>query len=839
LAKRAVPNDRLRRAREERNWTQAAVAEEIGTSGFTVSRWELGVQTPQPYFREKLCALFELSPQELGLIPELDIAETTIRPEDGPRAADPTTPEGTGPDDRREAVAPPAEPEHTAGDPWEARARRDLLAQVWRYWIGTELEAAIGGQPRLELVLTERPGAVDDPMRVLLQPEEPDRPLGPGTTIEAAYRRAGEQLLVLGDPGAGKTTLLLALARSLLETAREQPAARIAVVFHLSSWAEERQPLARWLTDQLHRRYGVAPRLGREWIAGEQVNPLLDGLDEVAEEHRAACVAAINDFHREHGQLPMVVCCRTAQYRSLGARLRLRGAIVIQPLTRTQVERYVADAGESMAAVGALLQDDERLWELLTTPLFLGIVTRTYGGERSAPPALRGTLPERRRHVLADYVDRMLLRPRAAVGTPVGSPHQAVSWLSWLARAMRDHGESVFYLDWMQPTWLPTRAQRLAVTLGPAALVVLVGGLVGLLDMLVATRLLGGHTYLLNVIGGLGGVLHVSLPGQVAGAVLAGAVVGILAGLLAAAFTYERRIAPTDRMRWSWTTFRRNLPTVAAAVLGATLLSLLVDRVLTGLAVHLIYGLMLVLLFQAISSRGKRDASGRPGPWSWTALRRRLPRPWQQAAVLAIGLAVVLAAGTVSAAVSGAPLATVAYRIIARLVVGMSLGLMFGPQTPLYETLPAPGQGIEMSRRNGVAAGLISGALAFLLFGLVDAASVARTSGVMIGVITGLTDGLSIAMIVGVGVSLRRGTGAHLRHALMRGLLVWSGAAPRDYVGFLDHATNLILLRRRGAGYEFVHRLLQEHFADMPTDDATDLGVGTGHEARVTPPVRT
>jgi tetratricopeptide (TPR) repeat protein/transcriptional regulator with XRE-family HTH domain len=64
------PNGRLRRAREERSWTQTDVARAIGTTKLTVSRWELGVQQPVPFFRGKLCALFETTPERLGLIPE-------------------------------------------------------------------------------------------------------------------------------------------------------------------------------------------------------------------------------------------------------------------------------------------------------------------------------------------------------------------------------------------------------------------------------------------------------------------------------------------------------------------------------------------------------------------------------------------------------------------------------------------------------------------------------------------------------------------------------------------------------------------------------------------------
>ena len=757
MARRTGQNDRLRRAREERNWTQADVAQAIGTSTITVSRWELGVQAPQPHLREKLCSLFVLSPQELGLVA-------------APPARNGVSERGA------------AEVEDAA----EARARRDLLAQVWRYWIETELEAAVGRLPRIELALIERPDAVDDPLRDRPDAGQRDRPLPPGTPIEEAYARAGEQLLVLGDPGAGKTTTLLDLARTLLERAAAAPAGPMPVVFHLSSWAEARQPLGRWLVEELHRRYGVAARLGRAWIAGEQIVPLLDGLDEVAEEHRAACVQAINAFHGEHGQLPLLVCCRTAQYRSLGVRLRLRGAVAISPLTREQVERFLAQGGEAMAEVRVLLQEDDGLRELLTTPLFLSMAVRAYGREGAARPPPRGPMAERRRRVLADYVDEMLARPRARSGAPAYPAAQTAEWLAWLARAMRDHGDGVFYLDWMQPSWLPAPAQRRLVRLAPAVLVVLVGGLVGVLDMLLASVLLRAHTYLLNV----GGDVRVGLPGQLAEDALAGAAVGVVAGLLAAAFTYERRIAPSSRLAWSWSTFRRNLPSVLAAVLGAMLLSLLVDRVLSGLVVHMVYGVLLVLLFGALTGRRRR--------WLLAAL--------PGAALLAA--AVVLIA-------SGAPLTTLLFRLGARLLVGLSLGLMFGPQTPLLETVPAPGQAIELSRRHGLAAGVASGGLAMLVFGTVAGAGVGTTLGAPVALGTGAVDGACMGMIVAVGVGMRRGLGAYVRHALLRRLMVVAGAAPPDYVGFLEHASNLILLRRRGGGYEFVHGLLLDHFADL------------------------
>ncbi|QBD74860.1 helix-turn-helix domain-containing protein [Ktedonosporobacter rubrisoli] len=65
-----VINYRLRQERESRGWSQARVAEQIGTDAVNISRWERGHAMPSPYFREKLCQLFEKSAQELGFLPD-------------------------------------------------------------------------------------------------------------------------------------------------------------------------------------------------------------------------------------------------------------------------------------------------------------------------------------------------------------------------------------------------------------------------------------------------------------------------------------------------------------------------------------------------------------------------------------------------------------------------------------------------------------------------------------------------------------------------------------------------------------------------------------------------
>lgn len=65
----------LKVERELRGWSQARVAEAIGSTGRTVMRWEMGQVLPQPYYREQLCSLFGKNARELGLFDPAELPE--------------------------------------------------------------------------------------------------------------------------------------------------------------------------------------------------------------------------------------------------------------------------------------------------------------------------------------------------------------------------------------------------------------------------------------------------------------------------------------------------------------------------------------------------------------------------------------------------------------------------------------------------------------------------------------------------------------------------------------------------------------------------------------------
>lgn len=64
------PIPRLRQERERRGWSRNYVAERIQVDLVTVGRWERGQRLPHPIYRQRLCDLFEMDAQQLGLFLE-------------------------------------------------------------------------------------------------------------------------------------------------------------------------------------------------------------------------------------------------------------------------------------------------------------------------------------------------------------------------------------------------------------------------------------------------------------------------------------------------------------------------------------------------------------------------------------------------------------------------------------------------------------------------------------------------------------------------------------------------------------------------------------------------
>jgi hypothetical protein len=662
--------------------------------------------------------------------------------------------------------------------PADRRNRSAMLQKVRAIWVRGLLEHSLADEARIALDLEERPDTVHLPLNAQVQELRRSARMFPsGTPTADVFDALGGELLILGEPGAGKTTMLLELARDLLDRAGQDESHPIPVVFNLSSWAPKRSPLIAWLIDELNTVYDVPRKVGQAWLDGDALLLLLDGLDEVNAEHRAACVQAINSFRREHGSVDLAVCSRIADYEAINEKLKLQGAVLIQPLTAQQIDAYLEHAGVKLAALRAAFEYDAALQLLAKSPLLLSIMALACHDMPVDAQPTGDSTETNRRYVFAAYVDRMFARRGADMRF---SREQTTQWLAWLARGMQRQGQSVFLIEQLQPDLLPTSAARMQYVL----LDRLGWGLVILLFFVMVFGLIGG------LIGGLEIGLVFAL------------ILGLGGGVLDASIRKQPRLTQL----------------AANALLGG-----LVGALGSGLIVGLVGGLNVGpagVLVGGLFGSLEGLFSGRPSVrLRWIMVVERLRWSWRKALRRALGgLIFGLVFGLVGRLAVGLEYGFnegVGFEMIIWLGLALVFGLFFGLIFGLVGGLDSggvtatitPNQGIRRSARSASLSGLVFALVFALVFGL-PFAPVAGLGSALLG---GLLGGLGGGLLGGLAF----GGYACLSHIALRLVLWRQGAMPLNYVRFLDYCAERIFLRKVGGGYIFVHRLLLEHFAGM------------------------
>ena len=322
--------------------------------------------------------------------------------------------------------------------------------KVKEWWVDQVLEKSLHQQVRVELKKQWEMEQIKHPWETLVEiPQQPYWILE--GSIEPVFNQVQQLLLILGEPGSGKTNTLLQLAEELLaEWTSEQP---VPLVLNLASWADGQLPLQKWVVKELQGIYGVSVKTADRWLREKRLSLLLDGLDEVAEKARNGCVEAINTFLQldDYGVPGLVVCCRVREYGELSDRLRLQGAVRLQPLDQEQVDNYLQQAGESLAGLQQQLEIDEPLRELTQSPLMLNVMSLAYKNEAADLVVAEQSVEQRRGQLFERYIEKMFQRQKKS---DAYNKAEMLSGLQWLAKQMQQRGQTIFLLDALQEDWL-------------------------------------------------------------------------------------------------------------------------------------------------------------------------------------------------------------------------------------------------------------------------------------------------------------------------------------------------------------------------------------------------
>ncbi len=703
--------------------------------------------------------------------------------------------------------------------PVSQRRRKQLilLDKVDKFWVEGVLEHSIRDVTLIDLKWKSLDDAIEQPWRdVMRSGEYSGQDMSKVTAVGRLFEESEHALLILGDPGAGKTTVLLLLAKDLSDRARQDETQPIPVVLNLVSWERSRRSLADWVVSELTAKYLIPRQLGRKWLENDQLILLLDGLDEIRERRSGVCAEAINHFREHQGLTEIAVCSRTEGYAANSTRLKLGAAVLLEPLTTEQIDRCLASAGNRLSTLRKVVSKDKSLREMARSPLMLSVMGAVFSDvsgirvddDKDDAPAvfvhdevsrIRELDITKRRQLFDAYVKKMFQRYG---GDPAYPPKRTENYLGWLARKLPQQNTSIFLIEQMQPSWLPTLRWRTIYILSHGLIVGFVAGIIlwlllTILNLRNSPLTTGLFRPVAEYVGiqQTGGIFLI----LVAGNLFLGLISGAISGYHMEWFD-QHELDDADERRLKW----RRISLTGAAVGILTIISLIslgepqlviawsfAEVVVYVIVARYVHGQSFENDIRIVESLG----------WSWHHAREGL----------IAGLLLGITTEVIGAIVAPRDLSGITTIVFA--AGGLILGGMRGRRV---EEKSRPNQGILLSIRNAV--------VAALLMGLVLGAFMLISYDWRAGVLTALISALIVFSLFG-GSTLTK-------HLLLHLSLRYLGFTPWRFSRFLDHASRLVFLRKVGGGYIFTHRSLQEHFAssyparpDQPAQDATAPGI--------------
>lgn len=652
----------------------------------------------------------------------------------------------------------------------EQHAQLEILRdRVQEYWIDGVLKQSLHHEVLISLGKHAMDEAVEPPWKhILALPEERRHLLLQDRNITTVFDATG-LLLILGEPGSGKTTTLLELAAALIGRAKDDPKERVPVVLNLSSWTKN-QSIEAWFARELSAKYRVPKSIATTWVMNDYLVPLLDGLDEVQTTSQPDCVAAINAFIENSKPSGMVVCCRLNEYQWFPERLKLNGAVCLEPLSPEDVNKFLEAGGSQLAGLRQALKGDLELQELSQTPLMLSIMSLACEGasKETLVADQVSSLTMRREHIFKLYVDRMFER-KGSSGKAF-SKAESIGWLSWLARKMREQSRSVLLVEELQPGWLSSTRQRLAYEAMTALGVgVIVGLVVGLCEGFYWGLTRAQNTSLDMIQIPVGAIM------TLIGCLFIG--ITILIGC--------RSISP--------------MTNAATTGLGVGVLSggSAFYSSLEGIPLGVVLGLLMGLL----SGLG----IGSLKEIHLVEIMRWQSRPFLKNTIL-VTVLTTISLGAIVVPYDGISHPTLLVDLYGVLIFALILGLSVGLCSGLTEMVNAgkafPNQGIKLSLKNSL--------------------TVLSILGVLLAPLPWLTDSADMLLFFGLffvlSIALNRGGSAVVKHYALRLILCLTGSTPFQFISFLDHCAKLVFLKKVGGGFMFIHRTLLDYFASLSSD---------------------
>ncbi|MBD2536962.1 hypothetical protein H6G97_50255 [Nostoc flagelliforme FACHB-838] len=374
---------------------------------------------------------------------------------------------------------------------------------------------------------------------------------------------------------------------------------------------------------------------------------------------------------------------------------------------------------------------------------------------------------ERHQYLLDAYIGRMLaqdINSRAYLKCKPPNARKTRMWLVWLAGQLLKESKTEFLIEEMQPSLLKSKISRIIYNLIVWGVIqMLINGLIlGLLGVILGLLGVTGEVTVLGReinYGVAGGVIFgfLGLLQGLNGGMIIGLIVGLINGLFGEMI--EEKVANTGLIKSEKASHKTMTKWLLIGLIWG-LINQLIFGTMTGVIIVLIWGLIIGLINGLIGDKIEAIETRK-------SLHHLLKNE------LTFG------------------------------ILGKFNNLAIGSKT-------IPKQGIWQSVKNtfnlSVLYFLPSTILIFLIQIIQENNSLNKSA-----LISSLMFGLFFGLLVEI---LRSGTSV-IKHFALRLILYRNGYIPWNYARFLDYCTERLFLQRVGGRYRFIHKLLQDYFAQM------------------------
>ncbi|MEM8863566.1 MAG: hypothetical protein AAGD96_35105, partial [Chloroflexota bacterium] len=257
----------------------------------------------------------------------------------------------------------------------------------------------------------------------------------------------------------------------------------VPVLLMLSKWDpteknSSEDSIEKWILQELASpQYRMSVEESHLLLDQRQIILVFDELDQLSEKGMESCVDALNLFLSKHPDIQLVISSRLDAYQNIDNQLDLRRAIVIEPLTKTQLDNFFDKAGDQLAGLNDLRRSSEEIEKLLALPMmlnFFSLAFRHYAQSKSVGRLDSISNPESLKNRLIDvFVENQL---NISESKSSFKKARLKHWLGWLSQSLVKHRQSVFHIENIQASWLPSRTLTRRYVLMSRWLLILFGG---------------------------------------------------------------------------------------------------------------------------------------------------------------------------------------------------------------------------------------------------------------------------------------------------------------------------------------------------------------------------